>query len=298
MRYGGILLLLMFLLPSCEKYLDKAPEAAISEKDVFTKFITFQGFMEDIYQNVLDETIGKSYREYNFNWGDEVIHDWVNTMVEAFDKGNYWFIWNGQANYTPFPGQYVAGNNGRGRGIWDNSWRGIRQANLALQHIDDMVGATKEQKDLIAGQAYYFRAYFHFELIRNFGGLPYIDTVFSPSDLLRLSRLNYKEAAAKATADFQKAAQLLPKDWDETAVGQATSGSNRGRLVKGAAYGYLGKNILYTASPLMNGVSTGTYAYDQDLCKDAADAFWEVLKLVPQYYGLETWANYFKRDAR
>ena len=82
LKLMGIILLGTVLLSSCEKYLDKAPEAAISEEDIFTKFTTFQGFMEDVYQNVLDETMGKAYREYNFNWGDEVIHDWRNTMVE------------------------------------------------------------------------------------------------------------------------------------------------------------------------------------------------------------------------
>lgn len=298
LRYIGILLLMTLIMSSCEEYLDKAPEADISEEDVFKKFITFQGYMEDIYQNVVDETVGKEYREHNFNWGDELVHNWRGALVEQFQLGNYWAIWSGfvgfQNNYSPFSGQYVAGNNARGRGYWDNGWRGIRQASMALINLNKMVDATEEQRNLIAGQAYFFRAYFHFEIIRHFGGMPYIDTIFSPSDELRLSRLSYRECAAKATADLEKAAQLLPYDWDETEAGKATLGSNRGRLTKGAAYGYLGKNLLYSASPLIEGETTGSYTYNVDLCKQAAKAFWEVIKMVPKYYDLWSWNEYYK----
>jgi len=39
---------------SCESYLDKAPEATISERDVYGNFISFQGFIEQLYACVVN----------------------------------------------------------------------------------------------------------------------------------------------------------------------------------------------------------------------------------------------------
>ena len=39
---------------SCEDYLDKAPEADITEKDVFGNFTSFQGFVEQMYNCIMD----------------------------------------------------------------------------------------------------------------------------------------------------------------------------------------------------------------------------------------------------
>lgn len=46
------------------------------------------------------------------------------------------------------------------------------------------------------------------------------------------------------------------------------------------ALGYLGKNLLFAGSPLMNYESTGSRTYNEDYCKRAADAFGELLTLV------------------
>jgi hypothetical protein len=186
-----------------------------------------------------------------------------------------------------------SGSKGK-KGYWRNGWYSIRNANIAISNFDKLVG-TDEEKNIILGQAYWFRAYFHHEILRSWGGIPYIDTVFAATDPLSLPRPSYRETAAKVDMDFEKAAQLLPADWDATVVGQATLNNNAGRVTKGAAYAFLGKNLLYEASPLMNQMETGTYTYDQELLKKAASAFYEVIKLKDAgVYAFETWANYKK----
>ncbi len=139
----------------------------------------------------------------------------------------------------------------------------------------------------------FFRGQFHWEILRAWGGVPYIDTVYAATDLLVEPRLTYLETANRISADLEKAAGLLPASWDESAPGQATLGSNAGRITKGAAWGYLGMNLLYAASPLANGVETGNYEYNTQLCSQAAEAFYEVIKLADQgYHTLETWEKY------
>ncbi len=77
--------------------------------------------------------------------------------------------------------------------------------------------------------------------------------------------------------------QLLPVDWDNESYGQKTLGENRGRLTKGTAYAFQGKNLLFAASPLMhfnNQPGIDTYTYDTELANMAVDAFAGVLKLA------------------
>ena len=105
-----------------------------------------------------------------------------------------------------------------------------------------------------------------------------IDQVLDASSKLTLPRLSYQECAAKAGEDFRKAADLLPIDWDKTTAGKQTSGHNQLRINKIMALGYLGKNYLWAASPLMkNGAKLGavkseiTYDYDAEYSKKAME---------------------------
>jgi starch-binding outer membrane protein, SusD/RagB family len=295
-KYASAVFLGLCITTSCEDYLDQAPEAAIKEDDVFSKFVTFQGYVEDIYQCVVDETLGTD-AQMNWNFGDDVIEDRGDAIVSLFDQGNYmsgWTHWKSSQFWgdLSYPNNNSSSAKGK-KGYWQSGWYGIRKANTALKNVNKLTAGSQEERDLIAGQAYFFRAYLHFEIMRSWGGIAYIDTVFSPTDEIRLPRLSYRETAMRAADDFRKAAELLPASWDETTAGQATLGQNAGRITKGAAYGYLGKNLLYAASPLMNGVSTGSYTYDEALCAEAAEAFNEVIKLADQgYHGLQSWTTY------
>lgn len=121
-------------------------------------------------------------------------------------------------------------------------------------------------------------------MMQYFGGLPYIDTVLSATEKMSLPRLSYQECADKAAVDFRMAADLLPINWDNTTVGKQTAGKNDLRINKIMALGYLGKNYLWAASPLMeHGAQLGgsnTYNYNTEYAKKAAEAFGELLTLV------------------
>ncbi len=160
-----------------------------------------------------------------------------------------------------------------------------------------MFEGTQEEKDLLKGQALFFRAWFYFEITRYWGGMPYITRVLSPTESLTTSefdRLTYQETALKMAEDFRAAADLLPNHWDETTVGQATLGDNDQRVNKFFALGYLGKSLLYAASPMMNEEATGNNAFNPELAQKAAEAFGELLQLADEtgIYGLQPWDEY------
>lgn len=305
------LLILTIVFVGCEEYLDKAPEANITDDDVYKKFSSYQGFVEDMYQCVVDVANKDVHGMGNWNWGDDLVGVNEKRMGIFSLSSDYLTQWK-DADVSPFfagtksTGNAEVGNGRTKRGYWDHGWLGIRKANMALTNIDKLVepfgnGTIEEQRNLITGQSYFFRAYFHFEIMRAWGGIPYIDQLLKPDTEMRFPRLTYAQSAEKAGADFEKAAELLPDNWNNIATGQTTVGKNDGRLTKGAAYGYLGKNWLYAASPLMNGVSTGKYEYNIEYCKKAAVAFAKVIELADNgVYELTPWSeysnNFYKSD--
>jgi hypothetical protein len=292
-------LMMIIGIASCKKYLDKAPEASISETDVFLNFRNFQGFTEELYCCIPD--MSKSTWNNEWNTGDDILSTTIaNYRLNAeFDNGNYW-AWktNGGGwdnSWLDDNGAQTNPNECHNKGLWPLAWYGIRKANIGLDNMDKLVDATQEEKDIIKGQLLFFRGFFHFQLMSFWGGLPYIDKVLPTGEPLQLPRLNYRETALRAAKDFEDAAALLPANWDKATVGQATLGNNNQRITKSVALAYKGKDLLYAASPMMNQESTGSESYDVELCKQAADAFYRTLKLSDNgeaIYKLLPFSNY------
>ena len=285
MLTGCVSLALGTSLSSCQDYLDKEPDSTVSADDAFANFRNFQGFVEEIYNCIPDKE--KCNYCPSWNWGDDEIFnpEADNRMTHQVDLGNF-RAWESTGNWLKRDGASTSTNK-FDHGIWNHAWYCIRKCNLGLQNIDKFVTGSAEEKKLIEGQLYFFRAWWHEELMEYFGGMPYVDTFLGDNAEQRLPRLTYQECADKAAADFRKAADLLPINWDKTSAGLATQGKNELRINKIMALGYLGKTYLWAASPLMkNGAQTGaskngkTYDYDQEYAKKAAEAFGELLSLV------------------
>ena len=282
---GCVSLALGTSLSSCQDYLDKEPDSTVSADDAFANFRNFQGFVEEIYNCIPDKE--KCNYCPSWNWGDDEIFnpEADNRMTHQVDLGNF-RAWESTGNWLKRDGSSTSTDK-FAHGIWNHAWYCIRKCNLGLQNIDKFVTGSAEEKKLIEGQLYFFRAWWHEELMEYFGGMPYVDTFLGDNAEQRLPRLTYQECADKAAADFRKAADLLPINWDKTSAGLATQGKNELRINKIMALGYLGKTYLWAASPLMkNGAQAGaskngkTYDYDQEYAKKAAEAFGELLSLV------------------
>lgn len=286
MLTGCVSLALGTSLSSCQDYLDKEPDSTVSADDAFANFRNFQGFVEEIYNCIPDKE--KCNYCPSWNWGDDEIFnpEADNRMTHQVDLGNF-RAWETTGNWLYKEGSNPTSTDKFNHSLWPHAWYCIRKCNLGLQNIDKFVTGSAEEKKLIEGQLYFFRAWWHEELMQYFGGMPYVDTFLGDNAEQRLPRLTYQECADKAAADFRKAADLLPINWDKTSAGLATQGKNDLRINKIMALGYLGKTYLWAASPLMkNGAQTGaskngkTYDYDQEYAKKAAEAFGELLSLV------------------
>jgi len=273
---------------SCTDWLDKDPDSIVREDEAFKNFKNFQGYIEEIYSLVPSKEMVNYCTAWNF--GDDAVHnpEGYAHMDHQVDLGNYrnWYT-NNQCWL-----------NGARSSLWKNSWYCIRKCNMGIENITSMVG-TDEERDLLLGQMYFFRAWWHFELMCYFGGLPYIDQTFVDGHIPELPRLSFQKCAERCAADFERASELLPldsKDWDETLAGKEnTLGQNDLRVNKFMALCYLGKCYLWAGSPLMKecekpspillggsqgGANAKTYDYDEKYCKLAAEALGKALDYV------------------
>lgn len=286
-----------FTLTSCTDYLDRDSDSVLSEEDAFKNFNNFQGFIEVMYNVIPD--IAKHYWVSSFNWGEDEVITTGNgeyLMGYAIDGGNYRsYINKGDCfldrNWS------VDGDRFK-KSLWGGGWYAIRQANLGLEALEKgmLKDATQEEQNFIKGQLYFFRAWFYFQLTSYWGGLPYLESVIAPDAQFNLPRETYQENAEKMAADFQRAADLLPIDWDNTATGSRTKGNNALRPNKIWALSYLGKTLLYAGSPLMeNGADNNNRSYNSEYCKRAADVLGQVLNMVESnqtQYALVDFDNY------
>ncbi|MGE9313109.1 RagB/SusD family nutrient uptake outer membrane protein [Niabella sp. CJ426] len=272
---------LVWGLTSCEKYLDRPGPAVIPEEEMFKNFRNFQGFVEELY-NCIPNMSSHDYHN-SWNYGEDEYWEYGITYPFAFkiDQGDYW-AWTYEGTGWFLPDRSGAGSQNRNdkKKLWGHSWYGIRKINSGLVNLDKLMGATAEEKNLLAGQLYFFRGWFHFMLMQYWGGLPYISTELPINEPPRLPRLSYQATADSVAKDFERAAALLPVNWDETTVGKQTLGNNNIRINKVMALAYLGKNLLWAGSPLMNRESGGAATYNADYCKRASDAFAQALQIV------------------
>ena len=300
-------------MASCTDYLDKEDDSTVAPDEAFKNFTNFQGFVEEIYNCIPNKE--SCYWCTTFNWGeDEIMNSGLgDTHVTAhFDLGDYrhWYDESdkgGQQSWLNRPGSNPTSTDKFNHSLAGHAWYCVRKANVGLENLDKMTDATKEEKNFIKGQLLFFRAWWHHQQLEWWGGIPYLDHSLPGDTIYDLPRQSFTECALRCAEDYRAAADLLPDNWDNTTVGKKTLGKNDLRITKVCALGYLGKVLLWAASPLnQKGAEIGaskngdTYAYDATLAKQAAEALGEAIAHVESGetpYALAEY-NYAEDDSR
>ena len=277
---------LSFSMTACTDYLDKEPDSDVGADEAFKNFTNFQGFVEEAYNCIPNKE--SNFWCCTFNWGEDEL---MNTgggdshVTAHFDLGDYrnWYN-NDQSFLHRNAANLSTTSNDKFAHSLEHAWYCVRKMNIGLENLDRMTDATTEERNLIKGQLLFFRAWWHFEQMIYFGGLPYVDRSLPADEVLTLPRLSFQECAQRCAEDFRAAADLLPNNWDQTTIGRKTLGKNDLRITKVCALGYMGKALLWAASPLNeNGAQTGaskngvTYKYNVELASRAADALAEAI---------------------
>ncbi len=136
---------------------------------------------------------------------------------------------NDQPDITPIERHETTASNPYIEAKWNTYYDGISRANQAIRAYKSLKTGSAATIAIRLGEARFLRGYYHYELKRVFGNVPYID------DAVTEFRIpNDKDIWPQIQADLSAAATAIP----------ATQ-SDAGRATKGAALGILGLSYLW-----------------------------------------------------
>lgn len=269
MKKLSIFLLSVFaLLPvitGCEDYLDKSPDMGLVEKDIYKDYASIRGFLDQTYQwleNIHEFKGHENGRTHPGAISDELASMYNGAEVVKMNSGN-WFI----SSDNSFEIGVTGGT------MISYSYQAIRVANRVIKNIDQVAGLSDGQYNEIMGQAHFMRAWFYFQLLKRYGGMPILDEVLIGDGDEDISRKTYHESHDWMMEDIEKAISMLPDKWDD---------DNHGRVTKIAAMAFKSMAQLYDASPLMQNdlSSIQVKEYDKTRAALAAKSASDVLKYI------------------
>lgn len=196
------------------------------------------------------------------NEGTTEVTDFFKTQDDAVQATNAIYSFLRSWDNSAFPYQYVFGvpsddvekgsNPGDGsfinaynnftytvsdegvRGYWIGQWQAVNRANQVITNVPNIDMDTTLRTRLIA-EAKMLRAYFYFNLVRIYGGVPIYDGLPADGNYLK-ARNTSDEVYAFIVKDLTEASVVLP---------QTYSAADLGRVTKGGALGLLSKVYLY-----------------------------------------------------
>ncbi|MBQ9363926.1 MAG: RagB/SusD family nutrient uptake outer membrane protein [Bacteroidaceae bacterium] len=154
LRYT-ILISASLLLASCNKWLDVQPRSQVEDTELFETESGFKEALAGVYSSMVSS---KTYsKELTYGFLGVLGQEWDFYYAAQYDDA---------AAYkydASFPTSSI-------RNIWANSYSGIANVNNLIAHIDDNLSLfSKDNHDVIKGEAFALRAFLHFDLLRCFG---------------------------------------------------------------------------------------------------------------------------------
>ncbi len=279
----GLLFIIAIVMFGCDEYLNIPLEADISEAEVFGSYNSFQGFQDQLVRNLVD--YNRHGARVTHSIGGEALSP-SGQSVYGGNIGDYTYLVGNRGIYA------IAEREAFKAGLYTHFFENVRIANISLEQLEsgNLVDASDEQRDWLKGQALFFRAYYHYEIVRAFGTIPYLDTVFSATDQNMKRHWAYEKDGKtyidvqavfeRIAEDFDEASTLLPDVWPSPNI-------NWGRPTSVASLGFKAKALQFSASPLFNEQATGVLDYDKDLLDRCAVACDEVIQLAKSLIGTQ-----------
>ncbi|MDR0796677.1 MAG: RagB/SusD family nutrient uptake outer membrane protein [Tannerella sp.] len=234
-------------LSSCSDFMDIVPSTEYTEDMVFSDAGTAQAFVTQLYNDImhgakehtLDGLTDDAY--FTHNYGQKAINE-----AAVSESGLEWY---GRLEGS---GSYRFSNNPF---HWQNRYRGIRNANLAIARIDEVPPKSGYDLKRMKGEAYYLRAHMYHELLRGYGGVP-IAEIYTLDDpeAMKIPRNTVGEVLELILADLTVAEQNLTVTVPDAMLG---------RVTKYVATGMKARIALHVASPLYADRTINTLACNQ-----------------------------------
>ena len=257
---------------SCDDYFDDVPDNATSLEAVFANRGQSLKWLSNIYTYIPDNT--------NVRYNSRTNGNWPMASIEGYLPWDH-IVANNIILGTLYP------STGFVKTQWTEYYRGIQYANIYLANIDKNSAMLADEREWSKAEVHALRAYFYFNLVKEFGPVPLIgDKVYSvdtPLDEMMMPRNTLDEcwdyiiAELKAALDSGRLKSTFGEDG-------SVDSQYKGNLTQEAVEGILAEVYLYRASYLFN----GDPYYQTMANKDGT-------KLFPQSKDMQKWKD--ARDA-
>lgn len=228
---------------SCKKDpLNITPDGRISIADVFKDNLKTEAYLNTVYSSRPNYFYHYQYYSFLSALTDETMD--VQVGVEGTNLAGQWQGGGMTASNNLFTSTSSGAIN---VDHYSAFWVGIRNANVFLANIDNSAVAPATNKSRFKAEAQVLRAFYYFELIKQFGPMPVVDKPFDAA-------FDYTTLVRPA---FQNDIDFIVKDCDAAIANpdlpmRISIEAERGRFTKAVAYAIKSEALLYNASPLWN----------------------------------------------
>ncbi len=243
-----------FMLAGCAKeFLDVKPEGQITPEGYYSTPERARELVNSIYNNMLQ------WDEHTFSWIgiSSISSDDADKGSSAGDTG---------ADKDKLDNFTEGASDISVNEIWVANYRGITRANLALSILPG-IAIEQSLKNRLMGEAKFLRAYYYWNLVRTYGGVPLINSVIDPTNDAEVNqamiRASVDQIYNQIISDLQYASDSLwtKTEYQSTEVGRATSGAAKGLLSKVYLYQ---KNWQACFDMAQDVINSGEYALVDD----------------------------------
>lgn len=222
----AMLLALVMCLPiACQKdFLDRKPIVGASEENFYRNAEDAVASVNAAYAALQFEISPAGH--FRWFWGD-IMSDDSNKGGSGDNDANELLqleTFKGPTNTDLLEAEWLA------------DYEGIYRANTVLERVP-AINMDATLKARILGEAYFIRAWFFYNLVTVFGGVPLADHVLAPSEY-NLPRASAAEVWALVESDLRKSVAALP-------LRSQYAASDLGRITKGAAQALLVKTLVW-----------------------------------------------------
>ncbi|WP_345950860.1 RagB/SusD family nutrient uptake outer membrane protein [Mucilaginibacter sp. PAMB04274] len=223
------------LLTSCSKdFLDRTPGVTLPEDAVFTDPVLASQYAISAYAYLVDDYVRfDDHRGTTSQASDEAVSGNLDRSVLYLNQG----LFHDHSERVASLNDIV--------NVWDREYQGIAITNMMLSKMATVPWTSIQNPARIEGETRFLRAFFYFELIKRFGGVPLIDRVYGVNEDIDLPRASYNDCVKFIMADLEKAETQLPRAEDLPLA-------ENGRATIGAAKALKARVLLYAASALNN----------------------------------------------
>lgn len=226
----------LIAMSSCQNDLDYNEFVDYQKEEIFSSFDRTSNFVNNIYGR-LDYDFDSFGGAMFASACDEAEYAWTSSDVHDFHNGA-WSPTNAKA------------------GMWSTAYSAIRSVNFYLdaaegRTFEDFKHIKDYEKEMERFERYqyevrFIRAYFYFNLVRQFGDVPFTTEVLTEAEANELPRTDKQTIFDFIISECDAIAEHLPVGYSSVYK------SETGRVGRIAVLALKARTLLYNASPLFN----------------------------------------------